>query len=290
MSSFRQQLETYVIQVQRVVYRKEDTNWYILKDTNGKTCKGAVGFQVKEDIMLQLEGRWGKSEFNGEQEFTFFAAIPYLPDDALALLHYACTITKGIGETREAVIWQKYGEKWIQQEELDVPGITAATRDRWKQTLAELAANKAQTQALSFLMSHGCTLNMATAAWTAWSSATLGKVRDNVYVLTELPRYGFNIVDEKVRPYFEIPDNDPRRVDAALVYAIGQLTEQGSTVIAWNDAQEKTAELVPLAVGAFDQAVQRLAERKQLLVLSGKLISLATDFEAEEAVFRRFCA
>lgn len=274
--------------VTRVIYCKEDSDWYILGTDKG-TAKGVVLFHTKEGDMLQLEGYWQTSKFDGKEEFVFKTALLSIPDDPRALLHYAVELTKGMGEAAKDKIWEAYGEQWQKEKELEgVLGLSRQARINWQETLRFLEDHVAQRQAISFLLSKSCTLNMATVAWTRWREKTISLVSDDCYRLAELPNYGFTSVDAEIRKSFGIKDGDPRRLDAALLYVLGQLTEQDGTLVDVQDAAKELSRIVPDVANRMKNSISRLIQAKKIAALNTSLIALQPDFENESVIWSRF--
>lgn len=291
-----------VVQVERVVYRKDDSGWSILAtkpqasdcgtaaDQVGQrlTCKGVVNFTTKEGDRLKLEGKFQPSTFNGDIEFVFTSAIPHLPTDMIALLHYAVSLTKGLGEQRESYIWSKYGEGWINQERLDISGLPEKVQENWRMTIGLLRERAGQAQAIAFLVSKGCTLNLASKAWDEWKDSTVGIVSDDCYQLATLPYCGFKKVDQDIRHNFGITDDDTRRLDAAIVYIMAEMTQRGSTLLDIWQVKEQVLALVPLDDEAFDQGIDRVRSGGRVVTLEGGKISTTADVQAESAIWKRF--
>ena len=276
-------------------YRKEDSGWSIILTDKGKFL-GEIDFEIKPGDVVQFEGSWRKSKFDGQQEFAFKAALLSVPEDLRSLLHLAVSWTKGLGEAKEDAIWEAYGPDWKDEQELSgITGITETTRFHWQDTLKRLDTAQAQVQAISFLMAKGCSLNMATVAWATWEGATVAKAQSNPYVLADLPHYGFSHVDNGIRQQFGIKDDDPRRLDAAVLYAISQVTGQGDTVAGWTDILEAVADMVPYGHERFDDAVKRLVEAGKLRLMPDSvglemMICRDEDWKDERSIWERFCA
>jgi len=272
--------ETITATIQRArtasvwLYRKPDTGWGIFK-TNKGVFKGTVPFEPKESDVLQFDGSWQKSKFNGSMEFIFRTALLSIPEEPRALLHLAVTWTKGLGEAKEATIWEVYGTEWIKATYLEkIGGLSLDTRWNWNDTLKRLESEQAQAQAVSFLMSKGASLNMASVAWERWKEDTVSRVSANCYILSDLPHYGFAHVDA-IRVGFGISDEDQRRIDAAVLYVHGQVTGRGDTVSSWQELVEGLLNLIPYTVERFEDAVKRLID-------SGKLVQLGSVFDDEQ--------
>lgn len=274
-------------------FRKPDSKWTILKTDKGK-CLGVVAFEPKDGDCLKLEGEWKTSDRTGEQEFHFKAAQLDMPTDSRALLHYAASITKGIGPAKEEEIWKAFGEEWRQTHILTgIKGITADIHWHWKDTLSRLDENEQQTQAISFLIAHNCSLNMANAAWGRWEKSTVSIVDADPYELTKLPHYGFGDVDNGIRQMFGIETHDPRRLRAAIMYSVGKIVGEGNTIIAWDKTVEMASELVPDCKDQFEDAVRVLEEADRLRTLTDDLgldlmLCREEDYKDESAIWKAF--
>ena len=283
--------ETITATVQKVRFCKEESRWHIIKSNKG-IIKGVVQFDLKVGDTLQIEGEWKRSKFNGEMEFDFRTAILSIPTDSRALLHYAASITKGIGPAAEDLLWQTYGEDWKDQEAVSqLPGVSEKTDWFWTDTLQRLKTQEWQTQTISFLVSKGCSLNLATAAWVKWEGQTYGMVQANCYCMTDLPHYGFSHIDQGIRQNMGIDDGDPRRLDAAIMYAVGQVVERGNTVVSWEELLRNLDELVPLAHERMEDGIKRLVEADKLHLIELEaeiMVARRQDYLDEEAVWQRF--
>ena len=295
--------ETITATVQRAktatvwLYRKPDTGWGIFK-TNKGTFKGTIPFEPQDGDVVQFEGKWQKSKFNGSQEFVFRTALLSVPEEPRALLHLAVTWTKGLGEAKEALIWETYGADWVDAEDLEkIGGLSGDTRWNWNDTRKRLESEKAQAQAVSFLMSKGASLNMASVAWERWDVDTVNKVSTNCYNLADLPHYGFTHVDNSIRVAFEIGDDDSRRLDAATLYAHGQITGRGDTISSWTELCTAVSGLIPYASERFEDSVKRLVDLGKLRVLesggsvfedSVMMVCTESDWKDEAVIWERF--
>ena len=272
-------------------YCKQDTKWYILK-TNKGTFKGCLGFEPNIGDVLQFEGNWQKSDFSGQMEFSFWSAVLSVPEDPRALLHLAVSWTKGLGEAREAEIWGLYGPDWEKEISLaGLAGITEATRWNWGDTLKRLESQAEQAQATAFIMSKGATLNMANAAWDKWKTETVSVVTKNCYELANLPRYGFSVVDNGIRQNFDIVDDDPRRLDAAVLYVFAQVTDGGDTTAAYDEVRKGTQDFIPVAMALFDDAVGRLVQASVMRVIPYEgqvMLCKEVEYLDEELIWERF--
>ncbi len=232
------------VTVSRVAFSKENDNggfWLILA-TNHGTCKGVMSWEPKENELLVLHGNYG--EYQGQKEFKFTCALPNIPPDPRAQLHYVCTLVAGIGPAMEDKIWDTLAENFAKIEAGDVKGLSGQRLANFQAALEEMARNEIQVNCISFLMSKGCSFKLASAAWDRWKMDTLGNVQADCFRLAELPNFGFSHVDKGIRQNFGITDDDTRRIYAGIQYALKQLTEDGSTVTSWRELDVKARDVL----------------------------------------------
>ena len=278
--------DTITATITKVLFRKADGGgWSILRTDQG-VAKGTVPWDVKPGDRLELDGQWGVSGYSGDREFTFKAARVSIPQDCRALLTYACSITKGLGPAREGQIWEKYGAKWREHRDLNLPGLAASVDFHWQDTLARLEEQATQSQAIAFLLGKGCSLNMAHAAWNLWLVATVPLVTADPYQLAELPHYGFCHIDGDIRRAFGITDNDPRRAEAAVLYILGSRNTDGSTLASIASVAAGLVEVL----GEFVEAAPVLAalQARKAIRLLGDSVAIEKEYQWEQTIASRF--
>lgn len=127
---------------------------------------------------------------------------------------------------------------------------------------------------------------MASAAYELWGGDTIGVVMSNPYRLAELPNYGFSHVDGAIRVHYGIGDADPRRIRAAVVYVLRQITSSGSTLVTWDALH---AACIAKLGGYHSLIVEAVREMFQEGTLKGfkssRSVALASDFRNESTIW-----
>ena len=277
--------EKITVKVSDIVFPRpgQEGNWYILR-TDACVCKGNISWRPTPGEMLTLTGEWGV--YRGNREFKFSEAAFYAPTDEHAQLQYAVELTKGLGEAAAQKIWDTLGEKW-RDISADDKLIRPAQLNALRETIDRLRTEKDKTDVCAWLMGMGATRLMAEAAWSKWKKASVGRVQNNCYILCDLPRYGFKIVDERFRPHFDIADKDPRRIRAAVLYAVGQLTDRGDTIFPWSDIEDAVRRLVGYAGRILNLCVAEMLADGELAAIADKhLISRAADHNNDTIIWK----
>ena len=276
--------------INKILYSKEN-GWCILRTDKG-VAKGVIPWTTKVGQIVNLTGDFQTSNFNGQQEFVFKQAFPSLPKDSRALLSYAVSLCKGLGESKERAIWERYGESWKEAETLDLPGVTARTQWHWSDTLKRLENETLQTETYSWLLSKGCSMAMANAAWREWGQNCYGTVEADCFKLAELPRYGFQDVDRRVRSNFGIADDDPRRIDAAILYVLRNRITDGSTFVVLSRLEAELATIIPGADSLINESLKRLIGTERIAATAGSEgetgYSVFKDTKHERIIYERF--
>jgi hypothetical protein len=274
------------VKVERVCYppeTTEDATWFILK-TDAGTCKGGMSWRPRSGERLILSGDY--SVYQGRREFKFSSATLDMPSDPRAMLHYVCEIASGVGEVMETQIWELMEHNWPDIEAGEVPRLTGKTYLSFVGAIKLAELDREKAGAIAQLLAAGCSMNMASAAYTRWDAETSGVVTADPYRLTELRDYGFKHVDDSVRKFFKITDDDPRRIHGAMLYAMQHLANSGSTIIQWSELLTESLNVLGGYQELINAAFFRMLEEGSLKgwEASGK-VALACDYDNELTVW-----
>lgn len=274
------------VKVKRVMYPAEtvaDADWFIIDTTHG-CCKGNMSWRPHVGERLILTGKY--TEYQGQRQFAFTEAALDVPTDSRGLLHYVCEMASGVGSTMESDIWARYEEDWPNVEEGALPRFSGKVFDNFQKAMELAESDRTKGKVIAELLSAGATMNMATAAYERWEKETMGVVTSNPYRLAELKGYGFQDVDKSIREYFGILDNDPRRIRAAVLYVLRQITNSGSTLVKWDALNSECLAKLGGFQDLIIEAVRLMFEEGTLRGFEGsKSISLASDYYNETTIW-----
>jgi len=226
-----------MVTMERMLCAKPESRWYFFRGVMGGDgtpetsviCKGSMGWQPGEMETLALIGDW--TVYKGERQFQFRSAKLTLPLDPRGQLHYVCLRAHGIGISLEQAIWDARREDWRNLHRGEIRKMSDAAYDAFLEQVDEFDCNSEKAEIIAWLENKGCSESMAVAAWEAWGRDAAGIVNADCYRLAGLPGFSFRNVDENVRRNFDIGDDDPRRIRSAVVYAMIQETQDGSTAV-----------------------------------------------------------
>lgn len=288
--------DTIHIQITRIHHRKADSGWCIIGTDQGKAV-GVIEWEPSTGDQLELSGDWENSAYG--QQFKFTEAKPHIPTDPRTMLHYATSITTGLGDARETEIWITYGPEWRNDPDLErIEGLSTRVRAAWAETLSLLVLAETKFQVIAWLMDLGATIKMAAAAWGLWAEQTQPRVMQDCYCLTELKGYGFQDVDRKIRVGLGIPNDDQRRYSAAMLYLLRRETKAtGATAILYERRKSgkdcRETELVTEWRGMVGdvkppKTVGRLVADARVYLVGGDAglyLVLVADWESESVIW-----
>ena len=282
-------IDSVTVTVSAVRYPSADADnvnraWRIIHTDNG-VFKGSIGWRPVKGEKIKFSGLKKSVSPRYGVSYDFSAAEHDIPTDERAALAYACSLTKGIGEVIEQKIWDAMHSNWRDVTRVEVPALSSTALSNLQTTIQTISTQKERTNAMNFLFSLGCTPRMADVAWEKWGIATIGTVQGDIYSLASLPNYSFREVESKVDlSRFGITKNDARRIDAAIMYVAGQLSEK-DTAINWVEFRDGV-------YSAIDSDHADILDRVSIMFGNGRLVrfdtnrlALSSAYRAEKAVY-----
>lgn len=287
--------ESLQITVERVLYPKPDADWlddqFCILATDTVKSVGVMPWRPRDGERLRLGGEFGV--YQGTRQFQFVSAVPDIPIDPRDQLSYICAITPGLGPSLERSIFETWGNDWIDRIAPDVvPRLTGKKFGDLIEAIHGFERERERAEAITYLMGIGATPKLSAAAWSEWGRDTIGVVRSNCYRLAELPGRSFADVDRQrtdkdgtghtaIRHMFDIGDEDPRRLHAALLYAMDRISSGGATLVAWGELCNEFASLIGEGLRGLATATADIAiDNKTIVVVhSAGAVAAARDWQ-----------
>ena len=205
-----------------------------------------------------------------------------------AIVNYlASAAFKGIGISAARAIVNCFGMETfdILDEDpdrlFDVPGLPEAKAQIVAETwLSERSAHKIRSE----LIKYGMTPLLATKVHKHFGDAVLDFLKENVYILTDVPGIGFLKADD-IALRSGVERHSPDRVDAAISYVLDQALTGGDCYLGLADVTEQVVKLLKGDINATHvlEAVRRLVARGTLVNEKNRIF-LSGIREAEKNV------
>jgi exodeoxyribonuclease V alpha subunit len=280
------------VTIERVLYPrgggKSESGFYVAEtEQNGAKliCKGTMAWAPAPMETLTLSGDY--IVYKGERQFKFTGAKLTLPLESRSQLAYVCERANGIGPKLQEMIWTARGESWRELRRGEIKGLSDEAHNNFTEQIKAFEANKEKAEIISWLENKGATLAMATAAFEAWGPDAPGVVNSDCYRLASLPGFSFKSVDERVRRNLGIEDNDPRRMKAAVIYAMEQITADGSTAVKWFIHFDKIRKLLPeVAPELIEDTASEMVKDGVIKIFPAQAMgALSKDYQNERAIW-----
>ena len=258
--------------IERITFHNEDNGYTVarLLPPNAKdviTILGNFSNPVVGESLL-CYGTWTNHAQWGKQ-MTVARYEVVRPATAFAIEKYLGSgMVKGVGPVTAKRIVAKFGEDALEIIEhhprklLGVGGIGEKTLEKittaWKD-------QREVKNIMLFLQSHGVSPAYAVKIYKAYGSKSIEIVERNPYQLaSDIWGIGFKSAD-KIARAIGIAEDDPRRIEAGVVYVLNEAVESGGN--AYLTQAELTAKATEiLGVGDVGAAIKTLAENGRLVL------------------------
>lgn len=261
-------------EVQSVTFFSEDTNYCIAKvrSKNEPGPFAIVGHLVRPapGELLRLTGSWTTHPKYGRQ-FQVATCSREMPATVNGIRRYlASGMIKGVGGVLATRMVDAFGEKVLEILDND-PEKLLAVEGLGKKKLKEIVTSwQAQHEVRSlmlFLQTHEIATTHAGKIFKLYGNAAEARIRANPYELAyEIRGIAFKTADAMALRLGFAPDS-PERVQAALVYMLFAMGEQGHLFVPRDLLYEKTAAMIEgVSVPLLDEALEQLETLKRIKV------------------------
>ena len=231
---------------------------------------------------LVCYGTWTRHEQWGRQmQVARYDVVR--PATAFAIEKYLGSgMIKGIGPVMAKRIVDKFGEDALDVIEtkprklLDISGIGEKKLDRIQQAWQDQREVK---NIMLFLQSHGVSPAYAVKIYKTYGSKAIAVVEKNPYQLAaDIYGIGFKSAD-KIARALGIAEDDPRRIQAGVVYVLNEAVESGGNAFLTEDELTKKAHEI--------LEVEDIAGAIDALAFTGRLVLEPMEFlgQTETAIY-----
>ncbi|WP_298068148.1 ATP-dependent RecD-like DNA helicase [uncultured Mailhella sp.] len=289
--------ETLAGTLERVVFHNEENGWTVFRmnveDREDSVAVVGVMAVPQPGARIRAQGRWVNHPRFGRQfqMETWKEELPATEEGIRLFLASGCI--RGIGPKWADRIVERFGAATLDIMDTEPERMLELPRFG-KKRLAEMKASWQEHQGIRelmiFLQPHGVTAGTAMRIYREYGQDSLEVVRENPYRLAmDIRGIGFTTADALAKKLgFE--ESSPLRAEAAMLYQLVQLTEEGHVYyprdLLLELAEEKLAVPAPLGERALDEL-----EREERVVLedlgdhTGVYLTLNHRYESQIAFY-----
>lgn len=264
--------------VERVTYYNPENGYSVVRlrpprrnlpGTNREGLVTIVGNlpEVSPGEHVKLSGKWVKHAKHGTQ-FQVEKCEQTLPATITGIQRYLGSgLMRGIGPRLAERIVDHFGESTLdvieEQPErlLDVPDIGPK---RSRKIAAAWQEQKQVKEIMLFLHSHGISTNLAVKIYKTYGDAALQTVQENPYQLArDIYGVGFKTAD-RIAQDLGLPPDHPARIEAGVIYALNEMSNDGHVYAPQAELTKKAAELLEADTGLIPAALDRLSAEDRI--------------------------
>ncbi len=279
-----------------VMYHNETNNYCVVKiklDDNSEDKVILVGYFpiAKKDELISYTGEFINHPKYGKQ-FKVESYQKVLPSSEEAVIRYlSSSYFSGIGKEKATKIVTSLGADCLNKIIENPLILNDVVNEKDRITIINgLKFNDNIEQALSIFVGAGISMKNIMKMEAVYKEEMLSKVMSDPYILIEdIEGIGFNSAD-KIATSLGVKEDDPRRIRAAIVYALNLLNmESGDTFTTKEVLFEKTLIIVPsLNFQLFENEFEYLKNELKIIVENEKVFSYTLNHsERQIAAFLR---
>jgi exodeoxyribonuclease V alpha subunit len=265
--------------VERVTYYNPENGYSVLrlKPDNPRKIAGlsrdglatVVGNlpELSPGEHLLLSGRWLAHPRHGLQ-FQVEICEQTLPATLAGMRRYLGSgLVKGIGPRLAERIVAQFGARTLDVIENQPERLVEAADIGPKRAGLIARAWQEQKQVkeiMLFLHSHGVSTNLAVKIYKQYGDQALQVVQSDPYRLArDIYGVGFLTADRIARA-LGLPADHPTRIEAGLVYALNEMTDEGHVYSPWALLAERAVQLLQIPAELIQPALQRLVQDERV--------------------------
>ncbi|MEJ5357984.1 MAG: ATP-dependent RecD-like DNA helicase [Desulfobacterales bacterium] len=211
--------------------------------------------------VLEMEGAWTRHPRFGEQ-FRVARCRSRIPATVEGIRRYLGSgLIRGLGPALASRIVERFGKETpavIEREPARLAEVEGIGKKRLAQIREAWEAQRHLREILIFLQGHGVGPGQAARIFKAYGPRAAAVVRENPYRLaTEVAGVGFATAD-RIAARLGIPPDSPYRIEAGLLFALREFSEEGHLFAAREALLERAAALLEVEGPALERALDAL--------------------------------
>ena len=240
-------------------------------------------FAVSEGVLLDVQGSWQQHEKYGRQ----FSAVSWMeirPESIEGIMKYlASGKIKGIGKRFAKAIVDRFGHQTFEIIEFFPDRLAEIPRfgkDRAKRASQFIKQQSLERDVMVFLSSYGISGVFVKKIIKVFGYGAVQAVKDNPYCLIEkIDGISFKSAD-KIAKAMGYADDDPRRLQAGVLFVMSELVHQGDCYILLDQLLKSAGEILNADIENIEYAVRANFKSRKLVDDGGK-VYLSEYYDAE---------
>ncbi|MCF8306473.1 MAG: ATP-dependent RecD-like DNA helicase [Ignavibacteriales bacterium] len=265
-------MDTIQGKILKIVFRNEENGYTVAKfKRDAFTIDTITGYihDLNEGDEFELTGKWTiHSKFGKQFQVEKYNTV--LPTSAIDIEKYlASRVFKGIGPAMAKKIVKSLGPDALLKIDgdinclLDVPGFG---QKRFADVSAQWEEQKKQRANLIFLQELGITHGTAGKILKQYGAAVKIVISDNPYKLID-DIYGIGFITaDKIAEKLGFTHDDPRRIDAAVVYTLRSLSDEGHVCYPYDRLVTKSAATLGVFSEQITDSLKRLSYKGRVFI------------------------
>ncbi len=282
--------------IERITYQNEENGYTIarlrrLSEPGEVTVVGNLpGIVVGQ--MVKLTGTWVNHQQYGRQfeieGFTF--SQPVTPEGLKKFL--GSGLIKGIGPVTASNIVEKFGLDSLEIIENEPHRLTRIAGIGEKKAAVIHAAWQDQKQIkeiMIFFQGQGISPFLAAKIYRQYGDKAVEIIRRNPYQLArDIQGIGFKTADD-IAQKAGIARNDPYRVQAGILYTLGQLAEDGHCYAEKKQLISETSKILAIAADEIEKQINAIQQDKDIII-DQQAVYLAPYYYAEQIIAQKIAS
>lgn len=258
-------------QIEQVTYFSEASGFTVARmRVNGRpepvTVVGRL-LDPRPGEVMTMTGEWAVHRTFGEQ-FKVREFKIQVPTTADSISKYLGSgLIRGLGPEMAARIVDRFGDQALQVIEGDIDQLRkvkgigrkrlASIRQAWEE-------QKDVRQLMLFLQAHDIPTGKALKIFKRYGQHAIAVLRRNPYRLaSDIAGIGFKTADRMARQ-MAFPADTPMRVEAGVLYLLGELADQGHVFAPRTDLVRRATEMLAVSDALVNEAIDRLDRQKRI--------------------------
>jgi exodeoxyribonuclease V alpha subunit len=252
--------------LEKIVYTSEETHFTVARlrceeDENCITIVGTI-MSSNEGLSVRVRGTWQSHPKYGRQlNVENFELV--LPSDKEAIEKYlASGVIKGIGECLAKRIVQRFGTEVfdvLDKKPENLRQVHGIGKKKLKQIETSWKVQRESHTAMVFLADYGLGGARAVKIYRQYGGNLFSVVKEHPYRLAiDIDGIGF-ITADRIAQKSGIANDDPERIQAAILHVLGEATAQGHCFLPQEELVETVAKLLLVDTGKIEDNLTRLS-------------------------------